>query len=422
MICRRLIVVAASLLVLGATAVGAEPAVGPRKTDAGRAVYHDGRKRPLEYAGPGRELAEPADAAEVRIGYFGPEDPAHPESGDLWSAAQLAIEESNRQEGYRGKPFRLVARWSDNPWIGGARHATRMVYADKVWAIVGGPDGATTHLAEQIAAKALLPIVSPVSTDRSVNSAFVPWMFSCLPGDDVLAPLLAERLIRIKAHDAFVVVAADDHDSRVFLGQLTGALRRRNLAPRQQFVYPAVPGDPSAVVARVVQSGPRAVVLLAGPAAGGRLLLGLREAGYRGPILGGPWMGRRRFVELAGSAAGDVVFPLLYAPGENRSEFVETFARRVGKPPDYAAAATYDAVMLVVTAVRKAGLNRARIADAIRELSPWEGVCGRIRWDALGGNPRSVPLGTIRNGCAVPLPSADGTRSVPATVPCKRST
>jgi branched-chain amino acid transport system substrate-binding protein len=219
----------------------------------------------------------------------------------------------------------------------------------------------------------------------------------------VLAPLVAERLVRISAHDAFVVIAADDHDSRLFLGQLTLTLRKRNLASRQQFVYPVAPGDPTAIVARVVRSEPRAVVLLAEPAVGARLLSGLREAGYRGAVLGGPWMGRRRFFDLVGNAGGDVAFPLLYAPGENRNDFVEAFTRRVGRPPDFAAAATYDAVMLVVAAVRKAGLNRARIADAIRGLSPWEGVCGRIRWDALGGNARPVGLGTIRNGCAVPL-------------------
>ena len=79
--------------------------------------------------------------------------------------------------------------WSDSPWTAGARHVTKMVFVDKVWAIVGGIDGPSTHLAEQVVAKANLPLVSPVSTDRTANSAFVPWMFSLLPGDDVLAPL-----------------------------------------------------------------------------------------------------------------------------------------------------------------------------------------------------------------------------------------
>ena len=390
-----------SLIVLACASLGAggepqSPSDPPR-------VYHDGREQPLRYVGPGREQPDPTDVTEVKIGYFGPSDPGHTEAGDMWSAAQLAVEEANRQGGYHGKPFRLIARWSEDPWVGGARHATQMVFVDKVWVLVGGADGASTHLAEQIATKGLIPVISPVSTDRSANSAFVPWMFSCLPGDDVLASLLADRLVREKLGDAFVVVACDDHDSRVFLGQFNNAIRKRSLVARQQFVYPTAPGEPTAVLARVLASKPRAVVLLAGPAAGARLVKSLRQGGYAGPVLGGPWMGRHSFLEAAGPAAVDVVFPLLYVPGQDSKGFVTAFERRVRHPTDYAAAATYDAVRLAVAAVRKAGLNRARIVDSIRDLSPWQGVSGQIRWDALGGNDRPVSLGTIHQGRAVPL-------------------
>lgn len=385
-------------ILFAAAALGGEIASGPQKTGDSRPVHHDGRTTPLEYAGPGRDAPEPVGLADVRIGYFGPSDPAHPEGGDLWSAAQLAVDEANRQGGYRDKPFRLVAAWSDNPWTAGANHLTRMVYVDRVWAVVGGIDGSSTHLAEQVAAKALVAIVSPASTDRTANSAFVPWMFSCLPGDDVLAPLLADRIVRDALQDGLVVVSADDHDSRVFHTSLAAAFRKRRIVPRQEFIHATSPGDPGPVVTRVLESKPRAVVLLAGPAAGARLVGSLREAGYRDTVLGGPWMGRRRFVEQAARAADGVLFPLLYAAGEGQQEFLTRFTGRVHQPPDYAAAAAYDAVSLVVAAVRKAGLNRARIRDALRELSPYGGVSGRIEWDALGGNARPVALGTIHNG------------------------
>ena len=382
-------------LAFAAPIVGDEPARGPAKEGAVGA--------PLEYSGPGRETPEPADVTEVRIGYFGPSDPAHPDGGDPWSAAQLAIDRANRQGGYRGKPFRLVAGWSDNPWTAGARHVTKMVFVDKVWAIVGGIDGPSTHLAEQVVAKANLALVSPVATDRTANSAFVPWMFSLLPGDDVLAPLAAEQLARDPGAGGLVVVSGDDHDSRVFAAKLARALAKRKIVPQNQFVYADAPGDPGPVVARAMGSKPRSLAVLAGPLASARLVVALRDAGYRGPIFGGPWMGRRGFVDKAGRAAEGVVFPLVYSPKDGARGFDAEFARRFHRPPDYAAAGTYDAVTLVVAAVRKAGLNRARIGDALRGLSGWEGVLGDLRWDRLGGNARSATLGTIRNGRAVPL-------------------
>ncbi len=100
----------------------------------------------------------------------------------MWNAACLAVEQANRAGGYNGLPFRLVAGWSDNPWGSGVTEVARMAYVHKVWAIIGGIDGPSTHLAEQVVAKARLTLLSSASTDKTVNLANVPWMFSCLPG------------------------------------------------------------------------------------------------------------------------------------------------------------------------------------------------------------------------------------------------
>ena len=103
--------------------------------------YKDAREFPSQYEGPGREEPEPEGLTEVRIGFFGPADASHPEGGAIWQGAARAIEEANRAGGYRGLPYRLVSRWSDNPWRAGAAHVVRMAYEDRVWAIIGGIDG-----------------------------------------------------------------------------------------------------------------------------------------------------------------------------------------------------------------------------------------------------------------------------------------
>ena len=100
-----------------------------------RAVFFDARKLETNYAGPGREELAPTDIKQISIGYFGPGTVSHPEGGDMWCAASLAIEEANRAGGYKDLPFRLVAGWSDNPWGTGISKVVRMAYVDKVWAL-----------------------------------------------------------------------------------------------------------------------------------------------------------------------------------------------------------------------------------------------------------------------------------------------
>ena len=401
-----------SLLALAAIATGCF--VAARRASRcppseGNAPFFDRRKLPLEYAGPGREETEPKDLTEVRIGYFGPDDPAHPEGGDLWCAASLAVEQANQQDGYRGKPFRLVARWSDNPWTGGAAHLTRMVYADGVWAILGGIDSASTHLAEQVTTKARLPLVSAVSSDRTANSAIVPWIFSLLPGNQLQTPVLAAELASRIGRKPFVVIVGEDHDSRSFMGELNRSLAKNVLAPQFQFVYRPTDAENSDLARRALQSQPAAVLLVADARGSARLVRELRAASFKGEIFGGPAMGRRRFLEEAGPAAEGAIVPSLVEPGEKWPAFEDTFQKRFQRSPDFAAAGTYDAVQLLVAAVRKAGLNRARIGDALRALSPWDGVAGPVRWDTLGGNRRPAHLGIVAGGRLARLDGSLGT-------------
>jgi len=367
--------------------------------------FFNAREHRTEYAGPGRNTPAPREVDEVLIGYFGPSDPDDSQGGDMWFAAQMAVEEANAAGGYREKPFRLVPGWSENPWGSGVAHVTRMAYTDKVWAVIGGIDGPSTHLAEQVVAKARLPLVSPVSTDKTVNLANVPWMFSLAPGDHLLAPIVAGAIAAETGDAPFVLVSADDHDSRVFTTELNKALSERRMAPDLQVEYRRGKRDVGELVARLVQAKPAAVAIAADADDSARLVAALREEGYTGSIFGGPAMGRQQFLQQAGAAAEGVVFPLLYEPRTTPTGFAKTFARRFGHPPDYAAAHTHDAVRLVLEVIQKAGLNRARIRDAVNDASPWTGAAGTVQWDGLGANTRSARLGSLRNGRVVALTS-----------------
>ena len=384
------------------------------ETPPAREAFSRARDRAAGYAGPGREAPDPAGVREVLIGYFGPDDPRHPEAGDLWCAARMAVDEANARGGFRGTPFRLVAGWSDSPWTAGARHLTRMVYEDKVWAVLGGIDGPSTHLAEQVVAKARLTLVSPAATDKTVNLANVPWMFSCLPGDHLLAPPLATEVAARAGGKPFLLVSADDHDSHLFAVELSKCLSERGLAPCRHFEFRQEEPDLRELVARVLEPKAEAVILAAGARTSARLAAALRGGGFVGTIFGGPAMGRWRFLEEAGPAAEGVIFPLLYPPPGDPADFAQAFQARFGRPPDYAAAHAYDAVRLLLAAIGKAGLNRARIGDAVRDLSPWTGVTGAVTWDPLGSNTRAVRLGTIRQGAVRPLEAAAAAPPPPA--------
>jgi len=326
--------------------------------------------------------------------------------GDPWTAATLAVEEANETGGLHGLPIRLVPHWSENPWGTGVGQVARMVHEDQIWAILGSVDGPGTHLAEQIVVKALLPLVSPVSTDESVNLAGVPWMFSLAPGDHLWAPLLARGLLEAIGDGSFALLAATDHDSRLAARELMEELALLDRGPALRIDLP--PGESALApsLQRLGDASPTATMVIAGSTESALLVRALRQSGFAGPIFGGPQVGRRAFLDSAGAAAEGVALPLLFDPTSGRPEtelFLQRFQERTGARPDWAAAHTYDATRLLLESIRQAGLNRAAIRQALAQLTPWQGVTGIVDWDPTGQNRRPVRrLATIRGGIIVP--------------------
>jgi ABC-type branched-subunit amino acid transport system substrate-binding protein/glyoxylase-like metal-dependent hydrolase (beta-lactamase superfamily II) len=358
-------------------------AVAGLAQDSAPKPYHDARKTPLSYNGPGRDDPEPKDVQEVRLAYFGPPDPLDEAGGQMWQGASLAIEEANRQGGYRGLPFRLIPVWDPNPWAGGVAKLARAVYSDKVWAIIGGIDGATTHLAEQVVAKAQLTLVNPAATDRSIHTASVPWMFSCAPGDHLLAAAVSDEL-RERAR-RFALVSAIDHDSRAFVTQLKLAFVRDRLSPVLHLEWPGGTEDRARIARELDAAAPDAIVVVAVARETMALIKAIREAGFAGLLLSGPSIARAD----PDPRLNGVLYPAL---GDIPLAFQTKFPTRYGRRPDYTAAHAYDAANIVIAAIRTAGLNRPRIRDAVRSLSPTHGVTGVIEWDDQGQNQRAVPL------------------------------
>jgi ABC-type branched-subunit amino acid transport system substrate-binding protein len=234
-------------------------------------------------------------------------------------------------------------------------------------------------------------------------------MFSCAPGDHLIAPLLAEAVtneLKNPGRDKLVVFSATDHDSRMAAKEILRALSVCHCMPDFKLEFPAGVTSFDPQLSGLGTAKPHAVLIIAGPEDSARLVVAIRERLGDVLIFGTHQMGRFQFCRLAGKAAENARFPLLWKPDKSdvtTRKFIENFKARYGREPDYAAALSYDATRLLVAAARQGGLSRAGIRGALVKLSPWQGIAGSIQWDGTGQNSRKVTrMGTIRNGCIVP--------------------
>jgi len=347
---------------------------------------------PLRFRGhAGAETArEGLDA--VVIGLFAPGEEAGAVARDLNRGVALAVARANGEGGLRGTPFRVARRWDDNPWGAGSKEMIRLVYRDRSWAVIGFTNGAG-HIAEQIAAKAYLPVLSPVSSDPTLTHARLPWIFRLPPDGAAQARILIEEGVVPRGLKRVGMVTSTDHDGRRAAAGLRSAMERFGVPAAFHLSVEADLPDLRQAARRIRDFSPDGLVLRLPPVLVVRLLQALGESGDSFPIFL-PWIPGLSEADLRGAYRGTIVAvePFSRSRGDGAlADFERAYRDRFDSPPSASAAYGYDAARMVVAAVRSAGLTRSGVRDALAAQSGYRGASGMIDWDNGGGN-RAQPV------------------------------
>jgi ABC-type branched-subunit amino acid transport system substrate-binding protein len=375
---------------------------------------------PNIYSGAGRDIPEPKNLSEVRIGFFGPIE-HNPESVfglRMLHGAQLAVEEANARGGYGGKPFKLMLHndydnWQakavygeDRPtdptiWGSASNEAVKMIYDDQDWAIFGSINSESTHIMLRVSLKAEIPIVNSASTDPTIPETYIPWYFTDLQDDRVQSFTLARRIFTELGLKRPAILRVNNRYGRLGVPKFRDAARRLGhpVVIEQKFQ----PGDTDFTRQLKVIRGSRtdAIVLWADEADAALILKEMRVAGMKQHVFGSyRTLGPTLLTEAGDAAEGfEAVFP--YDPTRNDPrwlDFNRRFEARFHEKPEQFASLAYDAMNALLDSICKAGLNRARIHDALANIEVYDGVTGHMVFDPNQKNVAPMYLGTVHNG------------------------
>ena len=375
---------------------------------------------PNIYTGSGREIPEPKNLTEVRIGFFGPIEhtPDQAFGQRMLHGAQLAIEEANARGGYGGKPFKLMLHndydnWQakavygdDRPtdptiWGSPSNEAVKMVYDDEDWAILGSINSESTHIVLRLALKAEIPIVNSASTDPTIPETYIPWYFTDLQDDRVQCLTLARRIFTELGMKRVALLRVNNRYGRFGVLKFRDASRRLGhpVVIEQKFL----PGDTDFTRAlKIIQSSRTdAIVLWADQAEAAGILKQMRALGMKQRVFGSYRTLGPELVEKAGAAAEgfEAVFP--YDPTRNDPRWIafnQRFEARFHEKPEQFASLAYDAMNALLDSICKAGLNRARIHDALANIEEYDGVTAHMVFDPNQKNVAPMYLATVHNG------------------------
>ena len=139
----------------------------------------------VQYAGP--PLAE-EKTGNLQIGVFGPR------ADEIVHSAEIV--ELLSKINAKGQPISLIGIPSQLSWGKASDELVKAVYQDRVLALIA-LDRPSSHLAEQIAVKSFIPVLA-ISSDRTLTTANIPWIFRLPEGTPIEQALrsLAEAINR----------------------------------------------------------------------------------------------------------------------------------------------------------------------------------------------------------------------------------
>jgi branched-chain amino acid transport system substrate-binding protein len=285
-----------------------------------------------------------------------------------------------------------------------------------VVAVVGHEDSRSTLLAIPVYDEARVPLVVPTATSQRIAGAS-PWIFPLAPNDSQEGAFIAEFATRGLGAHAIALLYDNDEYGRGLRDGVRSALAAagrplRAEAPIGAVCEPDGGSDASLALVTPRQRPPDVVVIASRPHDAGCIV---RQASMRVPAL--------RFiagdaVELddsvlaaMGAATESTYFVAFWHAGltdERSAAFTSAYRRIVGTAPKPGAAMQYDAIMLVMQALRDVGPRPKAIQTYLTELGksrpPYQGVTGPIAFGAARHRPLYMLRVRAGAASAVPVP------------------
>lgn len=337
----------------------------------------------------------------VRIGYAaqltGPQSDLGVDGRD---GAQLAVDALNAAGGIAGRSVELLVR--DDK---GDPEIARQVDAELVRlgavAVVGHiTSGQTAAVLDQMQGAEVVLFSPTASSDQFTGKD--DHFFRVAPATSSQARAFARHLVATSVQD---VVGVYDLGNRAFAEtfwqHLAAEVHSLGGTVRGEVPFTSGVDDLQAVARRVAEVTPGAIVFVASALDTALLAQYSRQAGVAAPLLASGWAQSDELLAKGGAAVEGMQLAAVYHPDNPLpafQAFLASFEARYQRRPAYAAAYSYDAILVLAEALGSTGGERAGLREALAGPREVTGTQGNLRLDQFGDIQRELYIATIRGG------------------------
>jgi branched-chain amino acid transport system substrate-binding protein len=319
---------------------------------------------------------------------------------------ELATSEINKSGGVGGRRLRVVYEDDRADPQTGVTAARKLIAVDAVPAIIGAVPSSVTLALAPIVTSEQVVLLSPASSSPEITNAG-EWVFRNYPSDDLEGRVIADFAAQNgRCRTVGMLTINNEYGNglqRVYREHFTSL--NGSIVYDEKFAEGT--RDFRALLSPVRVLRPACMFVVGYSRELGTLIRQARQLGVQAQFLSTVNFFDPQSLTTGGPAVEGVIFtsPVFdpSSPDSTVQKFVSSFVAKFGQQPDVWSAHGYDAVMLLVTAIRQRGSAPNDIRVGLGEIRNYAGVAGMTSFDSQGDVAKPARLLTVRNGAFVPF-------------------
>lgn len=358
----------------------------------------------------GLQAAEP-----IKIGaLFAVTGPASFLGAPEAKTAQMLADKINAKGGINGSQIKLIIKDTKGDPATAVSFAKQLIEEDNVLAIIGPSTSGETMQIKDLCEKSKMILISCAAAEVIVNP-LAKYVFKTPQSDSQAATWIFNTM---KAKGLTKVGLVTDNTG---FGS-AGKKQVEELAPKAGVeiviseVYDKAATDLSDILTKVKAKDVQAVINWSIVPAQSIVAKNMKQLGMDMQLFQSHGFGNIKYVEQAGAAAEGILFPagrLLIVDGLPEThpqkavlaQFKQDYEAAYKEPVSTFGGHAYDAMMIAVKAVEKAGADREQVRAAIEAMQGFVGTAGVFNFTATDHNGLGLDafeMITVRNGKFVP--------------------
>ena len=347
-----------------------------------------------------------AQGQDIPIGFFAPiTGPAAADGASAKNAVELGLKDVNDAGGIKGRKVQLIIYDDRFKTEEAVAIANKLIEKDKVAGVVSGSYSGPTRVTAPIFQKAGIPMVAGYAVHPDVTwdpKQKKPNDFIFRNGflAEIEGAAAAEFAVKnLKAKKIALIFMDNDFGRSISSGFAERAEKLgATILTKQMYKFPGEK-DFRPFLTRIKEGNPDLIFAAGYYNEAASMVRQSKELGVTGQIMGEEGFDSPKFLEIAGPAAEGVIIATNLDRDDPRpvvQNFLKNYRNVYKEDADMVGASSYDAFMVLVDAIRRAGTDTKAIQKALLETKDYNGLTGKISRFVQGEVVKPVQIQVVK--------------------------